>query len=97
MPQHDDRAEFNSTITYMLYAVHKIGHSYSPCYVSSCFYMNVSSHSVSLSVPAGVDVTFAYGASEEAFAAITARSSIVFPCGLVSTDRTVAADPIWTR
>lgn len=50
-----------------------------------------------LSVPAGVDMALAYGASEEAFTAITAGGSIMFPCGFVATDCTVAADPVWTR
>lgn len=55
-------------------------------------------HSVSLqTVPAGIDVALAYRASEEAFAAITAGGSIVFPCGFISTDCTVTNDPIWTR
>lgn len=55
-------------------------------------------HSVSLqTLPAGIDVALAYWASEEAFAAITAGGSIVFPCGFISTDRTVTNDPIWTR
>ncbi len=49
-----------------------------------------------LAVPAGVDVALAYGASEEAFAAVAAEGSIVFPCGFVSTDGTVTADPVWT-
>lgn len=59
----------------------------------------MSSHSLFLllPVPAGVDVVFAYGASEEAFAAVTAKGAIVFPCGFVSADGTVTADPIWTR
>lgn len=48
-------------------------------------------------VPAGIDVALAYRASEEAFAAITAGGSIVFPCGFISTDCTVTNDPIWTR
>lgn len=47
-----------------------------------------------LSVPARVDMALAYGASEEAFTAITAGGSIVFPRGFVSTDGTVAADPV---
>lgn len=48
-------------------------------------------------LPAGVDVALAYGASEEAFTAVTARGSVVFPCGFVSTDGAVAVEPIWTR
>lgn len=48
----------------------------------------------SLSVPAGVHMALAYGASEEAFTAVTAGGSIVFPCGFVSTDGTVTADPV---
>lgn len=47
-----------------------------------------------LSVPAGVDMALAYGAPEEAFTAITAGGSIVFPCGFVSTDGTITA--VWT-
>lgn len=50
-----------------------------------------------LSVPAGVDMALAYGASEEAFTAITAGGSIVFPCGFVATDGTVTTDPVCTR
>lgn len=49
------------------------------------------------SVPASVDVVLAYGASEEAFTAVTAGGSIMFPCGFVSTDCTVTADPVCTR
>lgn len=48
-------------------------------------------------LPAGVDVTFAYGASKEAFTAITAGGPVVFPSGFVSTDRTVAAHSFWTN
>lgn len=58
-----------------------------------CVYM--CSHSM-FYVPAGVYMALAYGASEEAFTAVTAGGSIVFPCGFVSTDGTVAADPVWT-
>lgn len=48
-------------------------------------------------VPAGVDVTLAYGAPEEALAAIAAGRSIVFACGLVAANGAVGADPVWTR
>lgn len=48
------------------------------------------------SVPAGVDMTLAYGASEEALAAVTAGGSVVFPGGFVSADGTVTADPVCT-
>lgn len=48
-------------------------------------------------VPAGVDVTLAYGAPEEALAAIAAGRSVVFACGLVATNGAVGADPVWTR
>lgn len=50
-----------------------------------------------VSVPAGVDVALAYGASEETFTAVTAGGSVVFPCGFVSADGTVTADPVCTR
>lgn len=48
-------------------------------------------------VPAGVDVTLAYGAPEEALAAIAAGRSVVFACGLVATNGAVGADPVWAR
>ena len=48
------------------------------------------------SVPAGVNVALAYGASEETFAAVTAGGSVVFPCGFVSADGTVSTDSVWT-
>lgn len=57
--------------------------------------MYVCSHCMFL-LPAGVDVVLAYGASEEAFTAVTAGGSVVFPCGFVSTDGTVTADPVRT-
>lgn len=41
-------------------------------------------------------MVLAYRASEEAFAAIAAGGSVVFPCGLVPTDGTVGGDPVWT-
>ena len=54
------------------------------------------SHSICLlSVPAGVDVALAYGASEEALTSVTAGGSVVFPRGFVSTDGTVTAHPVW--
>ena len=59
-------------------------HSVSPC-------------SVILSVPAGVDMVLAYGAPEEAFAAVAAGGTVVFPGGFVPADGTVAVDPIGTR
>lgn len=79
------------------------------CYNVPIYYVNVAKCSVFsnvcmcslsmflLSVPAGVDMAFAYGASEEAFAAIAAGGSVVFPCGFVSADGTVTADPVWTQ
>lgn len=48
------------------------------------------------SVPAGVDVILAYGAPEEALAAVTAGGSVVFSRGLVAADGTVGTDPVWT-
>lgn len=42
-------------------------------------------------------MVLAYGAPEEAFAAVTAGGAIVFPGGFVPADGTVAADPIGTR
>lgn len=41
-------------------------------------------------------MALAYGTSEEAFTAITAGGSIVFPSGFVSTDGAVTANPVWT-
>lgn len=49
-----------------------------------------------LSVPAGVHMALAYGASEEALTAVAAGGSIVFSGGLVSTDGTITADSVWT-
>lgn len=50
-----------------------------------------------MSVPAGVDVTLAYGAPEEALAAVAAGRSVVFARGLVAADGAVGAETVWTR
>lgn len=42
-------------------------------------------------------MTLAYGAPEEALAAVAAGRPIVFACGLVATNGAVCVDPIWTR
>lgn len=47
------------------------------------------------SVPACIDVALAYGASEEAFAAVAAGRAVVLPRGLVPTDGAVGGDPVW--